>query len=271
VAGNESVRPDPGRADARHRLGAKLEIMELILNLSRQGWRHLHFLRVRGGRPLQQPDRRPQGQGENRRAPRRGREREPHHADNRGGTSMTFWKSLNRAKILWPLVALDFSSSSTCSSLPLLSDRIEERALFGNLIDIIKNAHRSCSWQSGSRSSLPPWHRHFRGIGGRHLAGVVAILSAVTWPVTPSTDRHCHDRGPPGLHGGRHVERNVGIPYRHAADHRDPDPLRCRSGHRDGIYERDGHLALYKAIRAPGAGLRVRLPFSIYIVAFLLL
>ena len=52
-------------------VGAKLEIMELILILEPPGdGRHLHLLRVRGGRPLQQPDRRPEGQGQDRRAER---------------------------------------------------------------------------------------------------------------------------------------------------------------------------------------------------------
>ena len=43
-------------------VGAKLEIMELILTLSQQGHgRPLHLLRVRGGDPLQQPGGGPQG------------------------------------------------------------------------------------------------------------------------------------------------------------------------------------------------------------------
>jgi simple sugar transport system permease protein len=54
---------------------------------------------------------------------------------------MTFWKSLNRAKILWPLVALGFLLLFNLFFTPhFFRIELKNGHLFGNLIDIIKNA-----------------------------------------------------------------------------------------------------------------------------------
>ena len=123
-------------------VGAKLEIMELILNLSRQGMGVIFISSefeevVRcSTRIAVLKDKAKIAELE-----RRGHEREHHHADHRGREiDMATWRRLGRSKILWPLVALGILLLFNLFFTPnFFRIEIKEGHLFGNLIDILKN------------------------------------------------------------------------------------------------------------------------------------
>ncbi len=109
LAGHQPDHPHPRRAHARHRRRRQAGDHGADPEPEPAGHgRHLHLLGVRGGGPLQHPDRRAEGQGEDRRAERRAdRARAASCTPSRGGGSHGDLESASsRSKIVWPLVAL---------------------------------------------------------------------------------------------------------------------------------------------------------------------
>ena len=174
---------------------------------------------------------------------------------------MAFWKTLNRAKILWPLVALGVLLLFNLFFTPHFF-RIELKSghLFGNLIDIIKNAAPIMLLAIGLTLVIAT-HGIDISVGSvvAISAGVVAILIGgdlaghPKYPIAVAMIAAllvCTVAG--------HVERDAGLADRHAADHRDADPFRRGPRYCDGIHERHDHLAVRETIRDPGPGLHVR-------------
>ncbi len=172
---------------------------------------------------------------------------------------MTSWKSLSRSKIVWPLVALAVLLLFNLFFTPhFFRMEIKEGHLYGNLIDILKNGAPIMLLAIGMTLVIAT---HGIDIS----VGSVVAVSAGAVAILIGGDLAGHPKYPILVAmlaallvctAGGHVERDAGLTDRHAAHHRHADPFRRRPRDRHAVHELDADLAVRKAVRHPGTGLR---------------
>ena len=171
---------------------------------------------------------------------------------------MPFARSLGRNKLLWPIVALGCLLLFNFFFTPnFFRMEMKEGHLYGNLIDILKNAAPIMLLAVGLTLVIAT-----KGID--ISVGSVVAISAGVVAILLGGDLGGVPRNPlwvallvavlastaAGAWNGLLVSR-IG----HAAHHRNPDPVRGRARDRDGADQRDGHLDLREAVRHLRPGL----------------